>query len=452
MAGEMSITGLTNTGFDYNAYLDKLAQLKSIPLQQMQAQQQKIIAKSTAIVQVKSALSDFLSPLTTLQDSSIYDKLDATLSNDNIASVSVDGTKAQPGSYNLEVVQLAKASSFLISPAQNVTDPNAAFTDSGTLTINYKLDGTATSLDIDYTGKSLADIVNEINQSADLEATMINSGSSTSPDYRILVTSKKTGIDNEITGISDSDGDNTTGFDTNSDPSTDPRASYTTQAAQNAQIKLNGIIIENATNTFSDVLSGVEITAQEVGTSSLTVAKDFSDIENSLDTIVSAYNTLKDTINQVTAKGQPLQGEGSLSRITTTIFNKLNSVLGQYGLLDTTGEGEAATGKLVLKKDALESLFNDPNFDAKTTFTNMARDLESYVNNYTDNMTLINERYLEQSDRIQKEIEEKSERIQKEIDALRTRYAKINVYLSQLQDTRLRIENFTKALLNGGDK
>ncbi len=440
MAGEVYLSGLTNTGFDYEAYLDKLAQLKSIPLQQMQQKQQQLVAKTTAIVQIKSALNDFLSPLQTLENPDIYNKLSANLSNSSVASVSVDSTKAQTGSYDLEVTQLAKASSFLISPANTISDATTPLSDSGTLTINYKKDGNVTSLAIDYTGKSLADIVNEINSSTDLKATMVNQGTSTAPDYKLLVTSKNTGIDNEITGIGDSDNDDAIGFDTSS------TASYTTQQAQNAQIKINGIIFENSTDTFSDALSGVTITANEIGSSMLTINNDFGDIENSLQKVLDTYNKLKDVVNQNTAKGQPLAGEASLKSIVTTIFNKINNALGKYGIIDSPGEGENATGYLQLQKDALQNLLEDPNFDAKTVFSNFADDLDKYVSNYMDNMTLVNNNYLQESNRLQEEIDEKTKRIQKEIENLRIRYAKLDVYLSELNKTRLSIENYAKML------
>ncbi len=443
MAGEIYLTGLTNTGFDYEAYLSKLAELKSIPIQQMQTQQEELIAKQTSIVEIKSALANFTSPLSTLQDSTIYDKLNAKVTNSDIASVSVDGATAQTGSYDLEVVQTAKESSFLISPANSVTDVNAALPDSGTLTIDYKKDGVATSLNIDYTGKSLSDIVNEINNSTDLKATIVNNGTTTAPDYKILVTSNTTGTANEIVGISDSDGDDTTGFDVAN--------SYQTVAAQDAQIKINGILFTNSTDTFSDVLSGVTVTANEVGATTFTIEQDFSAIESSLDSIIKAYNTLKDTINNATAKGQPLSGEASLNTITKTIFDKISSALAPYGILDTIGEGEDATGYLTLNSDKLNELLNNSDFDAKSFFENFSRDLEQYVNSYSDNMTLTNTKYLEQTQRLEDDINEKTQRLQEELEALRIRYAKLDVYLSELQNTQLSIQNFSAYLSGNTD-
>ncbi|MDQ7055147.1 MAG: hypothetical protein Q9M89_01015 [Persephonella sp.] len=45
--------------------------------------------------------------------------------------------------------------------------------------------------------------MDEINQSEDLQASIVNMGSSSSPDYQLIVMSKNTGVDNRITGIDD---------------------------------------------------------------------------------------------------------------------------------------------------------------------------------------------------------------------------------------------------------
>lgn len=444
MAGEMYLTGLSDTGFDYNAYLDKLTELKSIPIQNLQAKQTAVVAKQTAIVGIKSTLSSLLSPLQKLEDSSIYNRLKATLSSSDVADVQIDSAKAQSGHYNLEVVQLARENSYILSPAQQVTDTTTPLGDSGTLSIEYKKDGQSQSLQIDYSGKSLNDIVTEINKSDDLKATIVNTGTSSAPEYKLMITSKHTGLANAITGFSDSDGDDAKGFNLSSD------VTYETMSAQDAQIKLNGMLFTNATNEFKDILSGVSVTAKKMGSSSLDIEDDFSDIKNALNKILFAYNDLKSTIGKETSKKGALSGEMSLHSITRTIFDKISS-LAKYGFIESPGDGQTATGRLQLDtKKLVEFLKN--NKDASKILIDFARDTEKYVSNYSDNLSITNNRYTEQLDRLQEDIQNKTERLQKEIEALRIRYAKVNLYLSKLKETQTTIQNYARSFASQNDK
>ncbi len=108
------------------------------------------------------------------------------------------------------------SNSFTIKPASTVSDPTSSITDSGTLKINYKKDGKDLNLAVDYTNKSLLDIANEINNSSDLKATIVNVGND-SADFRLVVTTRYADSKpNFITSIEDSDSDDTKGFDISS--------------------------------------------------------------------------------------------------------------------------------------------------------------------------------------------------------------------------------------------
>ncbi|BCD61882.1 flagellar hook-associated protein 2 [Nitratiruptor sp. YY08-26] len=437
MAGEINFSGLSNTGFDYDAYLSKLAELKSISIQNIQAQQTKIVSKQTSIVSIKSALSSLSSPLQKLQQDDTYQNLEASLSNSKIASVSVDASSAQTGEYELEVVQKARANSYVVSWSQDIDDASKTLGANGQLSIEYKKDGQDQSLTIDYSDKSLNDIVAQINQSEDLKATIVNTGSNTNPSYKLLITAKNTGLDNAITGVSDSDGDDTVGFDTRSS------VTYETLQAQDAQIKLNGMLFTSVTDRFENILSGVTIEAKEAGESSLTIKKNYNDIESSLKKILDTYNTLKDTITKETGKSGALKGETSLFSITRGFFGQI-SELARYGFIQSPGDGETAKGKLELDREKLEDFLQN-NANAAKIIKDFARNTENFVSTYTDNLTDMNNRYTQQVDRLQKEMEIKSNRIHEELSAMRKRFIKVNAYLSQLKSLQTSIENFAKS-------
>ncbi|RMD46126.1 MAG: hypothetical protein D6834_02945, partial [Aquificota bacterium] len=166
MAGNISISGLANTGFDYQAVLQKYQELKSISIQKLQYDQQNLQNKKDAILEIKNKLNAFVDSINALKNTTTYQTKVANLSNPNVADITV-GTNALETNYSLTVNSLAKANSYKIGTISTITDYNAPISSTGSLTINYLKNGTATSFTVDYTGKSLKNIMDTINSSGD---------------------------------------------------------------------------------------------------------------------------------------------------------------------------------------------------------------------------------------------------------------------------------------------
>ncbi|WP_456400149.1 flagellar filament capping protein FliD [Persephonella sp.] len=440
MAGEFYISGISGTGFDYQAYLAKYQELKMIPVQLLQADQTELLAKQQAISAIKEKLEAFSDPISVLQDSKTYETKKATLSNPDIATVSVTNDAVET-SYNIQVNKLAQANSFKIGTINQISDINAKISGTGTLTINYLKDGNATSMSIDYNNKSLKEIMDEINTSSDLQASIINLGTSSNPNYQLIVNSKNSGLNNRITGIDDTSnpGDDSAGVFSENTANT-----YETISAQDAEIVINGITFTNSSNTFDNVITGVSITAMDVGSSSLTIQKDNSQIKNQLENIITAYNDLLTTVNSATGRGKPLAGEGSLNTMVSSVFRIISNGIGKYGILDTVGDADTTKGLLALNEDTIDDFLNRP--DAKDIIQKMADTLENYINTYTDNLSRVNQRYDSRIRDIDERMENLTLRINKEIENMRLRFAKLEVYLSEMQALQLRIQNFAAGL------
>ena len=441
MAGEFYISGISGTGFDYQAYLAKYQELKMIPVKMLQADQTKLMAKQEAINSIKSKLSAFLDPLTALQGDSIYNTKKAVLSNPDVASVSVT-QDALETSYTLQVNQLAQANSFKVGTINTISDINAKITASGSLTINYLKDGVSSSLTIDYQNKSLKEIMDEINQSQDLQASIINMGSSSSPDYQLVVMSKNTGMDNRITGIDDTSnpGDDSAGVF-----SEDTAKTYETVSAQDAQIVLNGITFSSSTNSFDNIITGVSITVKDTGTTDLTITQDTGSIKSKLEKIIDGYNQLLQTVQKATGKDAPLAGESSLNSMVSSIFRIISDSLGKYGIIDTaSNDAETTKGLLKINSEAFDEFIKNP--EAKTVLQNFASSLENYINTYTDNVSRISTNYSNRIRDIDERINRMTVNINKEIESMRMKFARLEVYLSEMQALQLRIQNFAAGL------
>lgn len=439
MAGEFYISGISNTGFDYMGYLEKYKELKNIPIKLMEQQAEQIKLQKDALSAINNKLVALFSPALNLTLEATYETKSAAVSNSDIASATVINNEALNGTYSITVNSLAESSKWRIDLTTTITDVNTALQGSGTLTINYNLNGSEKSLNIDYTGKSLSDIAKEINQSQDLEATIINVGDVNNPDYKLIVKSVNTGTQNAIIGILDS------GTTFNTTTSTE------IVAAQNASITLDGINITSQSNTFTGILTGVDITVKQIGSATLTVSDDFSNIKDNINAVIDGYNQLKETIRLATSQGQPLQGEATLNTIATSVLGIITNYLGKYGLINTLGDAETTKGFLELNEEAFNNFMqNNPN--AKQIFQDFGRALETVVTSYTDNLTLRDQRYQEQYINFQRRIEDLTKRINVQIENMRLKFAKLETYLSEMQATQLRIQNFANLITGNNNE
>ncbi|NPA12489.1 MAG: flagellar filament capping protein FliD [Aquificae bacterium] len=440
MAGEFYISGLTENSFDYQAYLDKYRELKMIPVNLLAQQVDQINAQREALSAIKSKLDSLYAPALNLTLETTYETKTATLSNPEVADVSVD-SNAVNSTYTLTVNSLARENKFKIGTVETITDIYQTIDKEGSLQINYLKDGEEQTLTIDYNGKSLKDIVDEINQSEDIQASIINLGTEDNPDYQLIISSKNTGTRNRIVSIDDTlnSGDDSDGIF-----SEDEAKTYETQTAQDAEIQIDGITFTSQTNQFTGVITGVDITVKETGETTLTISNDYTDIKNSLTAILDGYNQLKETIRLATSEGQPLQGEATLNTIANSVFNIISTYLGKYGLIDTLGDAETTRGLLTLNEEAFNTFMERP--DAKGILQSFGRALEDFVGVYSDTLTLTDLKYQEKADYLQERIETMTESIDREIESMRIRFAQLNTYLSEMQSLQITIQSFVEGL------
>jgi len=445
LAGEFYVSNLVGD-FDYQAYLDKLREVKLIPVNQLKVQEQQISAKVKALSSIASVFSSVGKAASALSDEKIYETLKATVSNPEIASASVTGNPVE-GSYSLEVSQLARANTYKVGTISSVSDPDEIISVSGSLEIKYLRNGKSKVISINYENKSLREIVEEINNSEDLRATLVNTGTVDSPDYQLVVTSAETGTGNKITGIDDTSnpGDDSSGFF-----SEDSSKTYESQSAQDAKIKINGVEFKSYTNDFDNKIDGLKITVKKTGTVNLKVENDYGQIKSKLKKLLEAYNKLHDTLGSLTSKGQPLQGEYSLHSLERTLFNLITNKLGKYGILDTEGSPETTKGHLILNENQLEEVISNPDFQKE--LKSVSEVIKDYVDSFEISLDNMRSRYQSRIRDIEERVDFMQDLIDKEIESMRLRFAKLETYLSEMKAIQMRIKGFASYLSQNQDK
>lgn len=174
-----------SSGLDVESIVTQLMSLERFPIQRVQAQQAQLQAKQTIFAQFRSSLLTLNSAATALNSVATYKPNKPSVADTSIATVSATDA-AVPGTYSINVTQLAKAHK-ITSSAQ--TDATSSMGMSGSFLVNGKL----VSINADDTLQGIAGKINGLG--ANVAATVINGG--TNQAY-LVVGSTETGVESTI--------------------------------------------------------------------------------------------------------------------------------------------------------------------------------------------------------------------------------------------------------------
>jgi flagellar hook-associated protein 2 len=151
------------------------------------------------------------------------------------------------------------------------------------------------------------------------------------------------------------------------------------QASQDAIVRLDGVEVMRASNSFKDLIPGVQIDLKRAapGTSiSLGVTRPTAAIEQAVGDFVAAYNELMKALNAATAAGVdgaggPLRGDLSVREMKRQLAEIPSKVLNSQGLLKTMSEigvGTNRDGTLTLNKVRLQGVLASNPTDVEALF------------------------------------------------------------------------------------
>ncbi|WP_299237616.1 flagellar filament capping protein FliD [Sulfurihydrogenibium sp.] len=425
MAGELNVTGLVN-GFDMNSILQQIQAIKSQQILMLKQQQQQISDKKTVISNIQNILKNLQSSISNISDPATVNAKSVNVSNPNILTASItDPTQVSEGAYNINVSQLA--TNQVYASNKSFSDKNASLgLNSGTLTISMNGNDYNIVYDSTYSLQNLAD---EINRTASVyngnfRASVINVGTSSNPQYKLVISGTKTGADNSFT-ISDTGNAVSTLDLTN------------IQDAQNAVATANGLQVQSDTNTFANI-PGLSFTAFQTGSTVLQIQKDNKPITDALQAIVNYYNQLVDTAAKETGKGGKLSGEYGLNQIVNGIFNQLQPLF-TADIINF----DRTTGHISLNTSKLNDALTNNSLDLQNTLNNVKNNLTTYLNPYTQFNGILdqyNKSYDSQIQNIQNLIDLQKERVQMEIETLKNQFIKMQMLQAQMNDISARIQ------------
>ncbi|BAT35404.1 flagellar filament capping protein FliD [Escherichia albertii] len=358
-----SISSLgVGSGLDLSSILDSLTAAQKATLTPISNQQSSFTAKLSAYSTLKSALTTFQTANTALSKADLFSATSTTSSTTAFSATTAGNAIA--GKYTISVTHLAQAQTLTTSTTRDDTKTAIAASDSK-LTIQQGGNKDPITIDISAANSSLSAIRDAINNAkAGVSASIINVGNS---EYRLSVTSNDTGLDNAMT-LSVSGDDTLQSFMSYGANSNGMEVSV---VAQNAQLTVNNVAIENSSNTISDALENITLNLNDVttGNQTLTITQDTAKAQSAIKDWVNAYNSLIDNFSSLTkytavdagsdsqsSGNGALPGDSTLRTIQTQLKSMLSNTVSSsnYKTLAQMGiTTDPSNGKLELDADKL---------------------------------------------------------------------------------------------------
>lgn len=369
MAGTMSVGGLMS-GLDTNGIITKVMDLAKRPQTQLKnekvADQTKLAAwqdLNTRVLAVKMK-ADALATQKSINKYSVttsdQTKLTATATSD-----------AAPGAYFIKVMNRAQGHQ-VAGQAKGVPNPTpftSTTADIGTGRLSFQV-GSDTSLDRDTSKDFFVDInsanntlqgardaINKANKG--VQATIVNTGTTSSPSYQLLLTSTATGDQSQFTVNA---GDTSLDFST------------VTQKGIDANIQLGdgenstAIDIHKATNTIDDLIPGVSLNIVDVDktkTIKVDVSRNTAAVKTAIQDFVTQFNDLNKAVNDqfvvdpTTGNAGALMGDWDLQDLQQSLMSVVtNTVPGaekNYSSLAAVGVTLNMTGDLQIDDATLSN-------------------------------------------------------------------------------------------------
>jgi len=346
------------SGLDVNALIAGLVKAEGRSIEVLKKQKIGYQAKEGVVTTLIGALGSLRSSAQNLSVSTDFSRRTATSSNATVLSASAS-TTAQVGTSLITVDKLAKTQRV---QSTSFTGTTAAI---GTGTLTLSIGGVDTLIVIDGTNNTLTGLKDAINNSvAKVNATIVNVGAATA-DYRLVVESEATGTANAVTISGTLAG--------GSDPFSG--GGEVVQAASDARLSVNGLTVIRASNTISDVLSGVTLTLLNEGngnglidptdpTAKVTIANDGGSIQTSIGKLITSFNAVNKIVNDQfslnpnSERQGAASGDASLRGVVTRLrreFSAAGGTSASYRSLSDIGVSFQKDGSLALDAAKLDS-------------------------------------------------------------------------------------------------
>lgn len=362
--------GSINTGLPKDI-VQQIVNAEKIPIKNMETQKEKQVEKKGLVEQLGKLVSDVQGVLAVNANARALRELKVDTDN-SIITAETDKNVAMPGTYQLEVIQLAQKSSAMSSGFADPDDSSV-----GVGFIQYTLpNGENKSIYVDSGNSSLNAIAKLINKNPEygVTATVVNDGSGSDVPWRLVLSLQDTGDEKlaEFPYLYFVDGDEDFYLEFE-------------REAHDAKVKLDGFELEFPGNKIKDLIPGVTIDLKKAKPGEefpINIKEDVEAVTQKITTIIDKLNEVlkfiktQNAMDEKTDSSRTLGGDIMLqtleSRIHRAVFSDIATATG-FHRINEVG--------VTFKRDGLLE-FDAKKFNAAISknYTHVAQILTGHIN------------------------------------------------------------------------
>ncbi len=448
----ISFGGLGN-GLDFGQVVSELVKIQRQPIDALSQKKQNLESKSTDYTLLGTKLLAFQSAADKLRLSTGFDQNKATVSDEDVLTAT-STTTAGAGSYSIQVTQLAQSHQITNKAAKAVSSTTTDIVSGAPATFTFKV-GTGSNQTVTLSDSAtLEDLRTAINDlGAGVTASIINTGTESSPAYRLTLTGTSSGAANTITVVTDdttldmTNGSGTGGTDT-------------LQSAKNATLVIGNpddttVTIQRESNVVTDAIPDVTMTLKTTTSGTpitVNVARDPGKVQENIKALASAYNDIvkfvndRTTYDTTTKKGGIFFNESTAKSILTSLRFAMSgevSGLSTYTSIGQIGFKTERDGTMSVDDSKLSAALSE-NYTSvralflnQTTITGVAQRVTNAVDLLDDvesgSLTIRKNSIRDQISDLADDIARKEDAASRYEERLRLQFAQLDSLLRQMQ-------------------
>jgi flagellar hook-associated protein 2 len=325
--------GSINSGLPKDI-VQQIVNAEKIPIQAMEARKAKVANKQALVGQLTKLVEGMRGEILKNKGARSLRELKVNGGADHIG-ITADKNIAEPGKYQLEVLQLAQKSSAITN---GVEDKDKTYIGVGYIRVTMP-DGEEKEIYIDEENATLSGVAKLINGQSDqlgMRANVINDGSGSDEPWKMVISLNETGdgaraefpyiylVDGEVDIYLENE-----------------------KPAQDAKVKLDGFEVEVPSNKVTDLIPGLTIDLKKAKPGeeiSFEVTEDVAKVGEKITSLVEGINGVlrfikeQNTLNEKSDTSSTLGGDLTLqtieSRIRSAIFTPIATEKGPMRIGD----------------------------------------------------------------------------------------------------------------------
>lgn len=436
MAGEVYFNNLTGK-FDWGSIVDQLIKIKSIPIQRLSQEATRVQQLQSALNKFSQSLSAFSSFLNSLDPEGVL-RGKRALSSDETVLTATASDDTPDVNLRITVDQLSRKEVMLSRFSTTDLNSNISW---NSFTLRFAKDyGDYQLYNINAGTGKLSDLADRINQVAGehIQASVYFDGSG----YRLMLAERE-----ERASRLETD-PNTNTYVISEDSAMNIGGVWgldyaaPLQYAKNAKIRVgdSASLVVSPSNTFENLISGLNLTVKRVGEATVSVTADSSKVSSALSEFVKRYNEVVSEVNRLTAKDAPFQGDYTITGIKSTLSRNLEGLF-RYDLVNLKEDGT-----LELNTGAVNALYSSDRETLKSLLLDIKESMGQYAQNTYASISKFVSDYEVRLNSINDRISQLSKQIVREEERLRLEYAKVEAFMSRAQEIMARLQAFMVSL------